>query len=128
MPDKFDLEAIQARCDEIERVPYSQWVSSCRADIPALVEEVKRLRSMIRAEHMPEGYDVPDDATTELAVQCASLEAHLSHWTSIANTARAEADSLRARAKELEEKLRGEEAFHRSVDEALNSGDGSYRP
>jgi len=80
----------------------AEFIAHARTDLPALVAEVERLRSMIRAEHMPEGYDVPDDATTELAVQCASLEAHLSHWTSIANTARAEADSLRARVKELE--------------------------
>lgn len=38
--------------------------------------------------------------------------------------------SLRAieHIKQLEERIRGLEAFKASVDEALNMGDGSYRP
>jgi hypothetical protein len=58
-------------------VDKSEWEDVARliARAPALEAEVERLRSMIRCEHAPEGYDVKDDATTELAVQCADLEA-----------------------------------------------------
>jgi hypothetical protein len=40
----------------------------------------------------------------------------------------ADYDRLRAHAQRLQDRVEGLEAFKRSVDEALNSGDGSYRP
>lgn len=36
--------------------------------------------------------------------------------------------ALLAELERLRQKLRGADAFERSVSEALNSGDGSYRP
>lgn len=40
----------------------------------------------------------------------------------------AEVRRLRARVAELESECNGLRAFKQGVDEALNSGDGSYRP
>jgi len=42
-----------------------------------LCAEVRRLRGLIQAEQMPEGYDMADDATTALAVELAFVKAEL---------------------------------------------------
>jgi len=45
------------------------------------IEELKdallKLRALIRSENMPDMFDVTDDATTELAVECAYLRAEV---------------------------------------------------
>jgi len=49
-------------------------VDRLRVKLTELKKEIRRLRSMIRAEHAPEGYNVADDATTRLAVEVATLK------------------------------------------------------
>ena len=41
---------------------------------------------------------------------------------------RAEVETLKARNAELEKRIKSYESWERSVNEALNNGDGSYRP
>ena len=57
----------------IKAVPLSEWKSD-QEIIAEQKAEIKRLRSLIRNEQMPEYFEVDEDATTELAVKLAYIK------------------------------------------------------
>jgi hypothetical protein len=62
--------------------------------------EINNLRACIKCEKMPEGYDVNDDATTELAVELAKSQLETS---CMVEDSVHKADLLRVAAKALED-------------------------
>lgn len=61
------------------------------------------------------------DTIAAMRAQIEELAAGRSHYA-------AECDRLVTEVGRLTKEVQGYEAFKRSVDEALNSGDGTYRP
>jgi hypothetical protein len=62
--------------------------------------EINNLRACIKCDKMPEGYDVNDDATTELAVELAKSQLETSYMV---EDAVHKADCLRVATKALED-------------------------
>jgi hypothetical protein len=93
-------------------IPNSIFIAHARTDLPRCVEEIKRLREEVRLESLSHG-----ETKRWYCVVIAERD-----------KANARAERAEARVKELEKELEGYKAFQRSANEALNMGDGSYRP
>lgn len=76
-----ELQAARDEAGAIDGVPLAELIHEQRETHDFCIEErdglratVTELRALVRMEHVKPPFDVNDDATTELAIECARLE------------------------------------------------------